>query len=197
MADELLFSADTLVADGSETIKTLSAGGDAGDAGTMRVGAYAVRFADRTEKDLSGEYFTAKTDFGPTMGNGVATMFNHGMCPAKGMEAVFGQVCEQTFPPVKVTRDDTGLFVETTLDLSDKYQAAIGRLVSQGKLKWSSGTGVHVKRMKDDGEITRWHPIEFSLTPTPCDPRLPAIRPLKSVEIGRGGHGGHRGGVRG
>ena len=182
MADALILAADTVVADGSEPLKSLAAP----DAGTLRVGAYAVRFADSSEKDLSGEYFTAKTDFGPSAGDGVATMFNHGMIPAKGMEAVFGQVCEQTFPPVKVTRDDTGLFVETTLDLSDKYQAAIGRLVSQGKLKWSSGSSQHVKRRADDGEITRWHPVEFSFTPTPCEPRLPAIRPLKSVEASPG-----------
>ena len=175
MADALSLPSDTIVADGDEPLKSLA---DAA-AGTMRVGAYAVRFADGSEPDLTGEYFTANTDFGPTMGDGAATMFNHGICPAKGLEAV----CEQTFGPVKVTRDDTGLFVETCLDLSDKYQAAIGKLVAQGKLKWSSGTAKHVERKSDAGEIKRWHPVEFSFTPTPAEPRLPAIRPLKSVEL--------------
>ena len=175
MADALSFSADTLVADGSEALKSLP---DAAG-GTMRVGAYAIRFADRSEKDLTGEYFTKGTDLGPTMGNGACTMFNHGMAEKPEWKAA----CDQTYPPVKVTRDDTGLFVETTLDLSDKYQAAIGKLVSQGKLKWSSGSSPHVKRATDDGEITRWHPIEFSFTPTPAEPRNGAIRPLKSMEV--------------
>lgn len=175
-------TADTVIADGSEPLKSL----DTASAGKMRVGAYAVRFSDATEKDLSGEYFTKSTDFGPTAGNGVATLFNHGMIPAKGMEAAFKTVCEMTFPPVKATLDDSGLFVETTLDLSDKYQKAIADLIVKKKLKWSSGSAQHVKRANDDGEITRWHPVEFSFTPTPCEPRLPAIRPLdsaKSVEL--------------
>ena len=175
--DTLTLSADTLIADGSEPLKALAEAA----AGTQRVGAYAVRFASAEEKDLSGEYFTKGTDFGPTLGDGVATLFNHGMVPAnvKGLE----QVCEMTFPPVKVTRDDVGLFVESTLDLSDRYQKAIADLVAKGRLKWSSGSAQHIKRRSEDGEIKRWHPVEFSYTPTPCEARLPAIRPLKAVDL--------------
>ena len=175
MADELPLSTDTLVADGSEALKSLT---DA-PGGTMRVGAYAIRFTDRSQKDLTGEYFTVKTDLGPTMGQGAPTMFNHGMAEKPEWKTA----CDQTYPPVDVTRDETGLFVSTTLDLSNQYQAAIGKLVSQGKLKWSSGSSPHVKRATDDGEITRWFPIEFSFTPTPAEPRNGAIRPLKSVDV--------------
>ncbi len=171
--------ADTLIVEGAEPLKALAPPEGANAGNTLEVGAYAVRFSDAREKDLAGEYFTKGTDFGPRAGDGVVTMFNHGMCPAPGLE----EVCEQTFGPVKVKRDDVGLFVSTCLDLADKYQAGIATLVKQGKLKWSSGTAKHVERKNADGEITRWHPVEFSFTPQPCEPRLPGIRPLKSLAL--------------
>lgn len=42
------------------------------------MGACAIRFSGPDEKDLSGEYFTEATDFGPRNGDGAATLFHHG-----------------------------------------------------------------------------------------------------------------------
>src|SRR5438094_1675670 len=98
-------------------------------------------------------------------------MFNHGMPIADGLE----YLASKTFAPVKALKDDLGIFVETALNLCDEYEAAIAGLVDAGKLKWSSGTAAHLMRKAADGQILRWHPIEFSYTPTPAEPRLPAI----------------------
>jgi hypothetical protein len=81
-------------------------------------------------------------------------------------------------PPATVTRDAKGLFVSTTLDLSDPFQKALASLVTLGAMRWSSGTAAHVMKKADDGRILRWLICEFSFTPTPCEPRLPAIRNL-------------------
>ena len=43
-----------------------------------RFGAYAVRFSGPDEKDLSGEYFTSETDFGPRYGDGAPVLIHHG-----------------------------------------------------------------------------------------------------------------------
>jgi HK97 family phage major capsid protein len=167
---------DTLTIEGSEPLKSL---GEAVD-GKVRVGAYAIRFSGADEPDLTGEYFTKSTDFGPSAGNGVATMFNHGLPLVKGVKAL-AEVAEMMFGPVKTTRDDVGIFAETTLDVANQYEKAIADLCAAGKLKWSSGSSAHLARKSAAGEITRWHPIEFSFTPKAAEPRLPAIRPLKSL----------------
>jgi hypothetical protein len=140
----------------------------------QRVGAYGVRFSGPDERDLAGEYFDASTDFGSTLGNGAATMLHHGQPLAAGMEE-FGDVI---LPTATVRKDSKGLFVEATLDLSDPLQEAISQLVLLGALRWSSGSAAHIVRKSADGKILRWPPIEFSFTPTPCEPRLPAIRRL-------------------
>jgi HK97 family phage major capsid protein len=187
MADkENEHSAETLICDSGEELKSIET-----TDGKVRVGAYAVRFADKSEKDLTGDHFTKSTDFGPTAGNGVAAMFNHGIPIVKSLSGkplrsakaieVMKSVAEMQFGAVKTTLDDVGLFAETVLDTSNEYAAMVAKMCEQGKLKWSSSTAEHVMRKSADGEITRWHPIEFSFTPKPAEPRLPAIKPLKSL----------------
>ena len=140
----------------------------------QRVGAYGVRFSGPDEKDLAGEYFTAETDFGPSLGNGVPTMLHHGRSLAPGMDEFAGIL----LPAATVRKDSKGLFVETRLDLADPLQNALCQLISLGALRWSSGTGCQLMAKADNGRILRWPPIEFSFTPTPCEYRLPAIARL-------------------
>jgi HK97 family phage major capsid protein len=177
VSDELLPS-DALVIDG-EGLKTLSTA-DAG--GIVRVGAYAVRFATAAEKDLTGDYFTKSTDFGPRDGDGAIVMFNHGLVLQDGVKAL-ADVAQMTFGNVKATRDDVGIFVEATLNTANAYEKAIAGLCAAGKLKWSSGTAPHMIRKNADGAITRWPIAEVSYTPKPAEPRLPAIRALKSLAV--------------
>lgn len=167
-------TAETLTIEGADALKSIAV-----KDGTAIVGAYAIRFANSAEKDLAGEYFTTATKFGPTNGDGATTLFNHGIPIGNG--PIFAELAEREFGSVKARRDEVGIFVETCLNLHDRHEAAVADLCAKGKLKWSSGSASHLVRKSADGEITRWHPIEFSFTPTPCEPRLPAIRPLKSV----------------
>jgi hypothetical protein len=162
----------TLVFESQEPLKSLEVKDS-----IAKVGSYAIRFSESSEKDLNEEYFTAQTDFGPRNGDGVATMFNHGLPMAPGLE----HLAYKTFAPVHAVKDDIGIFIETNLNLSDRYEKAILELIEKGKLKWSSGTSYHLARKSAEGEILRWHPIEFSYTPIPAEPRLPAIAPLKSI----------------
>jgi hypothetical protein len=162
----------TLIFESQEPLKSIEVKNE-----VAKVGSYAIRFSEASEKDLNDEFFTAKTDFGPRDGDGVATMFNHGLPIAEGLE----HLAYKTFAPVHAVKDDIGIFIEANLNLSDRYEKAILELVNQGKLKWSSGTSYHLARKSAEGEILRWHPIEFSYTPIPAEPRLPAISPLKSI----------------
>jgi hypothetical protein len=137
-----------------------------------RFGAYAVRFSGPDEKDLSGEYFTSETDFGPNYGDGSAVLIHHGRPLAEGLEA-FASVI---LPAAKVNRHGSGLFASTQLDLEDPLHAAIAELITSGAFRWSSGSRTNLVRREADGRIVRWPPLEFSLTPTPAEPRLPRLR---------------------
>src|SRR4051812_1448654 len=106
--------ADTLVCDSGEQIKSIET-----KEGKVRVGAYAIRFSDPSEKDLTGDYFTKSTDFGPRNGDGVVALFEHGLPLLKGLNgqafddktaAVMKSVADMQFGTVKTTRDDVGIF---------------------------------------------------------------------------------------
>lgn len=176
MSAEQFLAPDTLTIESSEPLKSLGE-----ENGKVRVGAYAIRFSGPEEKDLTGDYFTKSCDFGPTCGDGVASMFNHGMPLDKGVKAL-ADVAEMIFGPVKTIKDDIGIFVEATLDKANEYEKAIAELCAAGKLKWSSGSSPHIARKNKDGEITRWHISEVSYTPQAAEPRLPNIMPLKSLD---------------
>jgi hypothetical protein len=165
---------ETLVFGSVEPIKSIEV-----KEGKATVGAYAIRFSGPDQKDLTGEYFTAKTYLGSHHGDGADVLFNHGFA----WDNAFGEICAKVFATAKATLDEVGVFVQHTLELADEYEAAIAKLVEAGKLKWSSGTASHLAKKSATGEITRWPIAEFSYTPTPAEPRLPAIAPLKSVVI--------------
>jgi hypothetical protein len=148
---------------------------------TARVGAYAVRFSEASEKDLSGEYFTSATWFGKNEGNGADVLLNHG--EPLGDAPFLKKLADFVFESAKSIKDDIGIFMETVLDLSDEFQKAVFELVQAGKLSWSTGSASHVVKKAKDGQILRWPIVEVSFTPMPCEPRLPAITPLKSVTI--------------
>ena len=154
-----------------DTVKSLGDG---------RVGGYLVRFTDANNKDLSGEYFTAKTYYGAAEGNGSDCLFHHSQA-IKGVDEAF---TDHIFAPLKTRRDSIGIFAETVLNMADDYEKKVAELVDAGKLGWSSGAAGHTCRKSADGEILRWIIAEGSLTPTPCDKNNHGgIRPLKSLEL--------------
>ena len=143
-------------------------------ANAQKIGALGVRFSGPSERDLAQEYFSAsETDFGPTLGNNAPVMLNHGMALAD--TELLTDFADVVLAPATVTKSAKGLWVETTLDLSDPLQSAIAGLVQLGCLSWSSGTAGHVVKRAADGLLLRWFPVEWSLTPWPAEPRLPAL----------------------
>ncbi|MBV9863967.1 MAG: hypothetical protein JO316_01305 [Abitibacteriaceae bacterium] len=166
---------DALVSFGSH-IKALEQRGD-----EVTVGGHGIVWGSPSQRDLVGDWFTPETYLGAQRGAGVDTMLHHGI-PLKAELAAYADVL---LPPVvKTATDEHGLLVATVLDLRNAYQRKIYEMVEADLLSWSSGAPPHGVRRKDNaksGEITRWLIAEFSYTPTPCEPRLTEVLPLKAL----------------
>ncbi|MEM1268439.1 MAG: hypothetical protein AAGI08_00190 [Bacteroidota bacterium] len=147
---------------------------DDGHTGTLS--GYLVKYGAPDERDFDGQYFSAETYYGAHKGNGVDTVFHHGL-PVKGYDfaAQIGFMA-----PVKTTVDEVGLFSEVVLDLRKQYEAALFKLAEDGSLGWSSGSAGHLVKIGSDGHIKTWPIIEASLTPTPSNPRSTVV-PVKSL----------------
>lgn len=155
-----------------------------------RVGGYLVRFSpDGKHKDLTGEYFDAKSYLGPSDGDGAECLFDHGYAvPAedfnKNISAAdrkaLQELADRTFTPIKTKRDSVGIFAETVLSLEDEYEKFIFSRVKAGRVGWSSGSSGHRVVKNTNGYISRWPISEGSLTPRPCQPLSVAI-PMKSL----------------
>jgi hypothetical protein len=130
---------------------------------------HSVVYGDASQRDLSGQWFTAKTYLGPRDGDGADGLFHHSL-EIPGLE----EFQDHLFAPIKTRRDDVGLWTEVVLDMADQYEAAVYKLGKAGKLGFSSGSASHMVRCTEAGEITRWPIVEVSLTPTPCEPRARA-----------------------
>jgi hypothetical protein len=145
-----------------------------------KVGGYLVRFTDAAQKDLVGDYFTKDTYFGARDGDGCDALFHHGIPVRKGLE----ELADHVFAPLKTTKDEVGIFAETVLDQSDKYEAKVLELVQAGKIGWSSGSSSHLVKREKDGRLKRWIISEGSLTHMPCDPmnRAVAVKSLAAIE---------------
>jgi hypothetical protein len=165
---------DTLITYGA-TVKVLATDGD-----LVTVGGLGVIFDDpaRPIRDLTGDYFTKDSYLGAHMGDGVDCLVQHGY----PLAARFAHLSDRLLTPVKTSLapEDRGLLVSTVLSMRDEYEAALAELASAGKMAWSSGVPGHMVIRERDGHLKRWPIAEFSLTPTPAEPRTAAV-PLKSI----------------
>jgi len=161
-------------------------------AGKAVVGGYSVRFDDEGQaRDLDGNWFTSNTYFGAHEGDGCDVVFHHTIpVTAKGLKAETAlSLADHLFQPAKATKDELGIWVEAVLDLADDYEKFVSQLAEAGKLGWSSGTSLHLARVRTAagksvrypraGALDRWPIIEHSLTPTPSEPRNRAL-PIKA-----------------
>lgn len=144
--------------------------------GGGRVGGYLVTYGDPSTKDTDDEFFSAKTDFRSRFPSGSHVYYNHGLDRTLDVSAL---------PDGEMKADDVGVWIETQLDMADRYQQAIYALAKSGKLSWSSGSVSHLIRREKAGaakHITFWPlGLDASLTPTPADFRNRAMA-LKSWE---------------
>jgi HK97 family phage major capsid protein len=164
-------------------------GGSVKALGNGAIKGYLVRWGSPEELDLEGDFFTKDTYLGAHDGDGVDVTVQHGM-PLRWFDnpeqmAMAEKYAAQLLHPIKTERDDVGLLAETILDLNDNYQAMLYEMVEQGRLSWSSGSAPHlvVRSALPGGasRVDRWVIAEAALTPTPAEPRLGAVQPMKSL----------------
>lgn len=145
--------------------------------GGNRVGGYAVLWGDATKRDLTGEFFTPKTE-------DLETLFKAmGRLPLLYDHAADGKVKTKVIGPVDVLkRDEIGLWYEAQLSMAEEYEEYIQKLLGQQKLRTSSGTLPTARRVnRKTGEIERWAIAEISLTTRPAEPRM-VERPVAMVK---------------
>lgn len=154
------------------------------------------------ERDLYGEYFTKDTYFGKMKGDGVDAFFHH-KSPllqvgwfSSGVEHIiperlfkfFKNLADHRFTNAVSTRfdEETSVLAATLiLNMRNEYEEFVGKQAQKGLLSWSSGSAGHVSKIDwDTGEIKEWPIIEFSLTPTPAEPRI-RVEASKSFSYAR------------
>ena len=139
--------------------------------GENKVGGYLVRFSSPKDPDLSGEFFTKSTQFGPA--SILPVFYHHGFD---------GSIGKRVLGKADVKFDEVGMWVEAQLEMRDEYEKQIYELAKSGKLGWSSGSMSHLVEYESVGKSTwikTWIVGEASLTPTPAEARNEVI-PLKS-----------------
>lgn len=120
--------------------------------------------------DLEGETFTPETNYMLDLVPQKPVLYDHGYRTVKHF---LGRV-------TKAEQRDEGIWVEAELDRHAEYVDYVLQLVEKGALGWSSGTAHHLAR-REDGVIKSWPIIEFSLTPTPAEPRTVGVEVIKSL----------------
>lgn len=150
----------------SNAIKLLSA-----DADHYRIGGYGVLYGGR---DLDGETFAPDTDYNLDLVPRKPVYYDHAQ---RDVKSPLGYVAD-------LKSDADGIWVEAELSRSNQYIDRVMALVNAGRLGWSSGSIAHLAQ-RDAGVIKHWPIVEFSLTPTPAEPRTLGVRELKSMDLGQ------------
>jgi HK97 family phage major capsid protein len=133
------------------------------------LGGYGVVYGGA---DLEGETFTAQTDFWlDRLSSTPPVLYQHGQDK---------RLKSHTLGRARVEAQEAGLWVETQIALADEYAEAIRELAEKGKLGWSSGAVGHLTA-RSGKTITVWPIAEFSLTPTPAEPRTLGVHELRSL----------------
>ena len=136
------------------------------DATSAVVAGYGIVFGDR---DLSGETFLPETNFDLDLVPRKRVYYDHTL---EQVKHAIGQV-------LTVREDGIGLWIEAQLDRSKDYVDAVLKLIERGVLGWSSGSIPHLVE-RNGGVIKSWPIVEFSLTPTPAEPRTLGVERVKA-----------------
>jgi HK97 family phage major capsid protein len=146
----------------SNAVKLLALNND-----TAVVGGWGVVYGGQ---DLYGETFTKSTDYMLDLVPSKPVLYDHSL----------GEVKHIIGKTLKVEPMEAGLWVEAELNRNAEYVAHILELVQKGALGWSSGSVSHLVRM-DGSNIKTWPVVEFSLTPTPAEPRTLGVDVIKAL----------------
>jgi hypothetical protein len=114
-------------------------------------------------KDLDGEYFDKSTDLALDWFTERPLLFDHGVDGVTKASVIGRQV--------KADITDEGVWVQAHLDRNSRYRTAVGKLIENDALSFSSGAMAHLARIDGkSGHIERWPWVELSLTATPANP---------------------------
>ena len=146
-----------------------------------------VLFGSEEQRDLDGQFFDENTFYGHTNGDNAMASLNHRIPmytqkttsdEAAHLEAAARKRFKN---PIKTEMIDTGILARHALDLKNAYERWVFEQTERGVFKWSSGVPEHMADWNSKtGHIEQWPISEFAYTPTPAEPRLAAITPLKS-----------------
>lgn len=140
---------------------------------TGRVGGHGVLFSSEKDPDLLREFFTKSTDF---FNEGEQfdiplVLYHHGQDGKLKARKLANKATAKV--------DEVGVWVEAQLNIRDKYEKAVLKMVKAGKLGWSTGSAPHLvekEEVKADVYcIKSWPIVEVSLTPCPVEPRTLAM----------------------
>ncbi len=140
------------------------------------VAGYGVLFGG---EDLTGERFTHETDFVFDLVPVKPVYYDHASQDA--VKHSIGRV-------VHLDVDARGVWVEAQLDRRAAYVEDVLELVRQGALGYSSGSVVHLVR-REGPVIKAWPLVEFSLTPTPAEPRTAVVQVKSGAAVLDNGSG--------
>jgi HK97 family phage major capsid protein len=134
---------------------------------TVTIGGYGIVYGG---VDLEGETFTKDTDYMPDLVPEKLVLYDHGL---QNVKHVLGKT-------VKEDEDETGIWVEAQLSRHKKYVDEILELIGENVLGWSSGSVSHLIQ-REGKSIKRWPVVEYSLTPTPAEPRTLGVERIKML----------------
>ena len=138
---------------------------------TITVAGYGVVFGGT---DLDGETFGSDTDYMLDLVPQKLVLYDHGQ-NSEVKHAIIGKISADG-----ITVDDDGIWIEAELSKHAAYVQHIRKLAEKGVLGWSSGSVGHLVS-RAGKSIKRWPIIEFSLTPTPAEPRTLGVEVIKSL----------------
>lgn len=143
------------------------------------VGGYGHVWGDPQHKDLYGDYFTPESDLMPDLVPVKLALFDHTMTTTPDgtrFDHPVGKALERWS-----RADSIGKWIQAILDKRAKYVDKVMELVERGILAWSSGSVPHLVKRAANGFLSRWPVIEYTLTPTPAEPRMTDINRLKAA----------------
>ena len=136
-------------------------------ADTVTLAGYGIVFGGI---DLDGEMFSADTDYMPDLVPSKLVFYDHAQ---NAVKHIIGKTSS-------IVADEFGLWVEAELNRHAEYVSQITALAEKGVLGWSSGAVGHLS-LREGKAIKRWPIVEFSLTPTPAEPRTLGVDVIKSM----------------
>lgn len=120
--------------------------------------------------DLHGEKFVPDTEFFLENVKSIPVLWEHNL---DSVNDILGWAT-----PVKT--DETGVFFNMALNRSNKYVAAIMKLVEKGRVGLSTGA-LPQTIVRDGDKIKRWQVCEISTTVTPAEFRTLGVNEVKAL----------------